>query len=101
MTDKELAEQYALNETDVASLREMINATELAELLGFTIKDKLYLNEDTYYGKIFRFFSAQDMAIFFDPKRIEEYYDCFIRAFKTMQQDSCPGFVIHGKVIWE
>ena len=101
MTDKELKYMYDFRDVDVKTLREMIRATERAEMLGFKIKDKLYFDDKTYYGKIFRFFSVDDMDSFFDDSKINQYPDFFTRACETEKRGFCRGMVVEGKITWE
>jgi len=81
----------------------MIKLTNRAELLGFEINDKLYLdgNKDTYYGKIFRFFSMDNVNDFLDDSKKDKYEDIFVEAFESIEKGSISGKVINEKIIWE
>ena len=79
----------------------MFELTKKAELLGFKIKDKLYLDDGRYYGKIFRFFSDTDAKDFLNSNKKTECSDFFINAFESMGKGYCQGKFVDGQIIWE
>jgi len=79
----------------------LIKLTKRAEDLGFKVKDKLYLEDGSYYGKIFRYFTIKQINTFLDDSKKDQYADIFIKVNRTIDGGAIGGKIVDGKLIWD
>jgi len=88
------------NDGGEEEIKLMIKLTKRAEKLGFKVKDKLYLEDGRYFGKIFRVFTMNQINTFMNDSKKDQYAEIFIEANKGIDKGVVRGEIIDGKVVW-